>query len=225
AGFLIDRSSDGVTFTQIATVGTGVTSYKSTGLTANTTYFYKVQATNSVGTSALSSVASAPPLRGPPPAAPSNLAASAASSSSVSLSWTDNAAGNETGFVINRSTDGVTFSQVGTVGTGIKTYSDIGLAANSKYYYEVAAINAAGTSPFSNVANATTSAAQTVNGPVTSLHYAPNNNFVNGQYVPAQAGFNLADVSSLSDVNSLPAGDKALVWLGMGDGVTSAFTS
>src|SRR5438270_12210535 len=58
-----------------------------------------------------------------------------------------------------------------------------------------------------------------------SLHYAANANFVNGQYVPAQDGFNLADASSLSEVNSLPAGDKALVWLGMGDGVTSAFIS
>ena len=42
-----------------------------------------------------------------------------------------------------------------------------------------------------------------------SLHYAANANFVNGQYVPAKDGFNLADASSLSDVNSLPAGDKA----------------
>src|SRR5205823_5486111 len=43
--------------------------------------------------------------------------------------------------------------------------------------------------------------------------------------VPAQDGFNLADVSSLSAVNALPAGVRALVWLGMNGGATSAFQS
>src|SRR5438445_2945245 len=34
-------------------------------------------------------------------------------------------------------------------------------------------------------------------GPVTALHYAPNHNFdSSGRYVPANAGFNLADVSN-----------------------------
>jgi PKD repeat protein len=46
---------------------------------------------------------------------------------------------------------------------------------------------------------------------------------VNGQDQAATNGFNLADVSSVSAVNSLPQGSKGLVWLGMGDGVTSAF--
>jgi hypothetical protein len=63
----------------------------------------------------------------------------------------------------------------------------------------------------------------TSTGPVTSWHYAPNGDFVNGQYVVGQYGFNLADVSSVSDLSMLPAGDKALVYLGMGDGVTTAF--
>jgi PKD repeat protein len=63
----------------------------------------------------------------------------------------------------------------------------------------------------------------TPTGPVTSWHYTPNSNFVNGVYVPGAYGFNLADVSSVSDLSMLPAGDKALVYLGMGDGVTTAF--
>ena len=61
--------------------------------------------------------------------------------------------------------------------------------------------------------------------PVTGLHYAPNSNFVNGQYAPAQDGFNLADAGSTDDVNALPAGATALVWLGMSGGATSAFQS
>ena len=61
-------------------------------------------------------------------------------------------------------------------------------------------------------------------GPVTDLHYTPNGNFgSNGAYLPGQDGFNLADVSSASQVDALPAGVKGLVWLGQGDGVDFAF--
>jgi hypothetical protein len=62
-------------------------------------------------------------------------------------------------------------------------------------------------------------------GPVTNLHYAPNGNFVNGQYVPGSDGFNLADVSSVAQLNSLPPGVKGLVWLNMTGGVTASFQS
>lgn len=62
--------------------------------------------------------------------------------------------------------------------------------------------------------------------PQTSLHYAPNANIdVSGLYKPASAGFNLADVNSVAAVNALPAGVQALVYLGMGDGITPAFQS
>src|SRR5206468_5559385 len=95
-----------------------------------------------------------------PPAAPSNLTATAVSTSEIDLSWTDNAAGNETGFLISRSTDGTTFTQIGSVGAGVTSYKNTGLSASTKYYYEVRATNAAGNSAFSNIANATTSAVQ-----------------------------------------------------------------
>ena len=61
-------------------------------------------------------------------------------------------------------------------------------------------------------------------GPVTGLHYAPNHNFdSSGNYVPAQAGFNLADVSSVSELDSLPSGVKGLVYLGLCNGADSSF--
>src|SRR5262249_15888998 len=50
-----------------------------------------------------------------PPAAPTGLTASAASSTRVNLTWTDKS-GNETGFKIERSTNGVNFTQIATVG-------------------------------------------------------------------------------------------------------------
>ena len=53
-----------------------------------------------------------------------------------------------------------------------------------------------------------------MSAPVTSLHYTPNDNLVNGEYTPGADGFNLADVSSVDDLNSLPPGVMVFVHLG-----------
>lgn len=62
-GFKIERSSNGTSWIQIATVGPGVTSYASTGLSANKTYYYRVRAHNVLGNSAYSNTASARTLK------------------------------------------------------------------------------------------------------------------------------------------------------------------
>jgi hypothetical protein len=90
-----------------------------------------------------------------PPAAPSNLTATAVSSSQINLTWQDHA-NNESGFLIERSPDGTTFTQIATVGTNVTSYTDTGLDANTQYFYRVRATNAAGSSAYSNTANTTT---------------------------------------------------------------------
>jgi hypothetical protein len=88
------------------------------------------------------------------PNAPSNLKATAASSSQIDLTWTDNST-NETGFGIERSTDGVNFTVL-AFNIPSQTYSDTGLAPGVTYYYRVHATNAAGDSATSNIDSATT---------------------------------------------------------------------
>jgi Abnormal spindle-like microcephaly-assoc'd, ASPM-SPD-2-Hydin/Fibronectin type III domain len=56
-GFRVERSLNGTTFTEIATLGPNVHSYNDQGLTPNTTYFYRVIAFNNMGNSAPSNVA------------------------------------------------------------------------------------------------------------------------------------------------------------------------
>jgi len=78
-GFKIERSLTATSgFAQIATVGANATSYSNTGLSASTTYYYRVRAYNGAGDSAYSNPASAT-TAGIPPAAPSSLTAAAAS--------------------------------------------------------------------------------------------------------------------------------------------------
>ena len=93
------------------------------------------------------------------PTAPANLAATLATAGQVNLAWTDTAPGNETGFVVERSTDGVTFAQISTVAAGVTRYADTaGLVVGTTYDYRVAAVNALGDSPYSGVAAVTVTA-------------------------------------------------------------------
>ena len=73
----------------------------------------------------------------------------------VSLGWTDNTP-NETGFAVQRSTDGVTFTPLATApahaGTGAMTFVDTSVTFGTTYTYRVAANTAAGQSGFSNTA-------------------------------------------------------------------------
>jgi titin len=57
-GFYMERSSDGLTFTRIATLAANVTTYLDQKLKKGTTYWYRVQAFNADGVSAYSNVAS-----------------------------------------------------------------------------------------------------------------------------------------------------------------------
>ncbi len=159
-GFKIERSAGvgSTDFSQIATVGANVTSFSNTGLTASTSYSYRVRAYNTDGESGYSNTASAatPPAAGVPNA-PSNLTATAVSRSQIDLAWADNA-GNETGFIIERGkgSSGTDFTRIATVGANVTRYSNSGLAANTAYRYRVYAYNASGTSGYSNIAGAKT---------------------------------------------------------------------
>ena len=60
--------------------------------------------------------------------------------------------------------------------------------------------------------------------PRTQLHYAANGNFDHDNtYLPGKAGFNLADVHNLRELQALPEGVRALVWVGQCNGVDAAF--
>jgi Domain of unknown function (DUF1929)/Fibronectin type III domain len=157
-GVKIERSPDNVTFTQIALAGATAASYSDAGLSASTTYFYRVRATNAAGDSPYSNVASATTLSPPPPpTAPTNLAAAVASSTQINLSWT-NTSSNQTGVKIERSTDNATFVQITVVGATAVSYSDTGLSGSTTYFYRVRATNVSGDSPYSNTASGTTPA-------------------------------------------------------------------
>lgn len=159
-GFKIERCQNAgcSNFAEIATVGANVTTYSNTGLTASTSYSYRVRATNLGGDSAYSNTASATtPATSTVPAAPSNLTATVISISQINLSWTDNS-NNETGFKIERCQGSTctNFVEIATTGPNATSFSNTGLARNTRYRYRVRAFNAVGNSGYSNIVAART---------------------------------------------------------------------
>ena len=71
------------------------------------------------------------------PAAPTNLTATAGKDFTV-LSW-ETTQQAVAGYSIERSTDGVHFSPIGTVPGDATAYIDSGLSENTTYYYRVLA--------------------------------------------------------------------------------------
>lgn len=153
-GFEIERSTDGTNFSKIAELGAGITNYQNTGLSTLSRYWYRVRAKNPIGNSAYSNIADATTFD-VPPIAPSNLIVTTVSSSQINLVWKDNS-GNETGFEIERSTDGTNFGKVGETGVNAVVFQDMDLAPNTKYWYRVRSANSQGASLPTNVATSTT---------------------------------------------------------------------
>jgi hypothetical protein len=137
----------------------------------------------------------------PPPAtlpnAPGNLSASALSGSQITLTWSDNSS-NETGFTLERSADGINWSQFAMVGSNVISYTDTGLFASTTYNYRVSAYNSAGNSSYSNIGTATTSAAvMDTTVPVVSILNPANGATVSGMVAVKVNASDYDGVSSL----------------------------
>ena len=151
SGFEIQRSLTGLPFSYVPvqTTGANATSYTNTGLSESTTYYYRVRAINLAGESGFSNVVSTTTGLGLP-AAPTGLTAGTITTSSVQMSWTD-VATNEANYIVQRSTNGSSYTDVQTLPANSTTWTDTGRPDNTTYYYRVYARNATGSSTFSNV--------------------------------------------------------------------------
>lgn len=126
----------------------GTTSYQDTSLSNGTTYYYKLTAGNSHGTSAGTDVVSGTPAAPPgeAPDAPSDVAAAMqATNTTIRVTWTDNSA-DEDQFNIYRSVNGGGYSLLTTAAANAEQYDDTGLTLGNTYAYKVSAENGSGES-------------------------------------------------------------------------------
>ena len=75
------------------------------------------------------------------------------SDTSIELSWDD--VENETGYILERSTDDITYLQFTTLAADATGFTDSGLSPNTLYYYRIRSQNAQGESANSTARNAT----------------------------------------------------------------------
>src|SRR5262249_40726084 len=138
---------------------TGVTGpgFTDTGVTAGTTYFYRVSAVNTAGESARSSEVSATPTAPSLPAPPANPNASAGPNL-VALEWAASAGATSYNVYLGTASggEGSTPYRTGIPGT---SFSDTGLTAGTTYFYQVTAVNGVGESARSAEVSATPLAA------------------------------------------------------------------
>ncbi|MDR0645029.1 MAG: fibronectin type III domain-containing protein [Treponema sp.] len=131
--------------------------YTDTGLSPNTTYYYKVSASNDSGEGAQSSTYGSATTN---VAAPSGVTATAAGSTSITVSW-DAVNGASRYYVYRSESSGGTYTQIGSYTTAT-SYTNTGLSPNTEYHYKVAAYNSNGQGAQSSAASATTLVQYTV---------------------------------------------------------------
>jgi fibronectin type 3 domain-containing protein len=154
ASYEIFRGTSPSGLLQVSTVHGTTLSYKDYTLTASTTYYYSVEATEASFVSPMSATASATTLA--LPSAPLNLVATPASGKQIGVTWTASTGGMPiVSYQIFRGTSPAGLSQIAVRAT--PAYTDYSLTPSTTYYYEVQAGDSAGNiSPMSAEVSATT---------------------------------------------------------------------
>ncbi|MFN0098938.1 MAG: fibronectin type III domain-containing protein [Gemmatimonadaceae bacterium] len=156
SGYLVERCvGPGCTdFTSRATLAAGVTTYQDVGLTASTSFRYRVRAVGASGNSAPSNIAAASTN---PPADPANLVATTISGTRLELSWADNA-DNEATYELERCIGAscTDFGALVSLPANTVAYSDATVVIDTRYRYRLRATNNAGVSAYSAIADGST---------------------------------------------------------------------
>jgi fibronectin type III domain protein len=172
--FIIERcSGPGCNaFGPFRTAPANSTGYTDLSVTAQTSYSYRVRASNNVGASSFSNIATAVTMPATAiPAPPTSPTATAMSSSRIDVTWTD-ASTNEDGFKVERCQGAgcTNFALVLTTLTPNGTsFNNTSLAASTTYRYRIQSYNGSGGSAFVGPVEATTAPAVTPNGVPSAL--------------------------------------------------------
>ncbi len=131
--FFIERKTDLGGYVRIGTVNSNIITYPDT-IEEGHSYAYRIQAYNTLGSSAYSneiSIANNNIVR------PNTLTVTPVSASQINLAWSYPATGSYSTVIERKTGAGGTWSVIGTTASGVYTYSNSGLEANTQYFYRV----------------------------------------------------------------------------------------
>lgn len=142
-GFRVERApgASGGTFAPVGSVGANTTMFVDATLATNSTYSYRVVATNAGVSSGPSNVVT---LTTPvAPTTPSGATPTLVTANEIDFTWVDNS-NNETGFRILRSTNNGEYFTLVTLPPNSTSYQDTTVQPGTIYSYHIQAYNAAG---------------------------------------------------------------------------------
>jgi hypothetical protein len=180
-------------FIVIATVPATARTYRDAGATPNTTYWYVVRNRRQDDVSDSYTMTAASTATAPP-APVSDLAAYPGSSTVIYVWWTDNAT-NESGFRVEKSSDGgSTWVSAGSELPDQRIFSDWNAVTELRMCYRVTAYNSAGDAPPSNIActappaAATELSARKIDATTVELTWRDNSNVEDGYDILRSTG-------------------------------------
>ena len=158
AGYNVYRAPAGSsTFTKLNSSAVTTSNYTDASAAVGTAYTYRLEAVVNGGDASFQNTIGTftrPATETTAPDAPANLSGVAQSTRQVLLNWND--VTSETGYTIERSIDGTSWTSVGTTAQGVTTSAVSDLQPGATYQFRVLATNGAGTSLASNVISLTT---------------------------------------------------------------------
>jgi hypothetical protein len=184
-----------------------VLTYPVGSLSANTTYYYSVEATDGTNTTSFSNEISPTTLLGPPTA----TSASSITSTGFVANWTANVHGGATSYILRVGTTSGGTDVVNDLNVGnVLSHTVSGLLANTQYYYSVKATDGINTTVSSNEITATTLTAPV---PLT----APSNGLTGVSVLPTFTWSDIFDETTftvkVSTVGSSQAAFDAAVFI------------
>jgi len=146
-GFRIERKqgAEGA-FEQVALVAPDATSFIDSALLADTTYYYRVQATNFTDDSSFSNEANATtPV---PPHTPSNAHPTTVTTNSIAFGWQDNSDNEDKFSIFRKAGTNGSFIFIGDLPANSTSYTDPTLNPGVYYDYHIQAANLGGYTDF-----------------------------------------------------------------------------
>lgn len=145
AGFRIERSANGGSYSVIGSTGTNATRYMDTGLAHGVSYAYRIYAYNNVGSSSSYASVSRSTAGLSTPVAPGGVTVNYNPEQGpvARITWTDNST-NESAFQVQRGYNSTNFAVIATVTENTEAYVDATIPPNTTVHYRIRALNSAG---------------------------------------------------------------------------------
>ncbi len=154
-GFTIERSVDAAAYEVLVTVAPDITTYTDEDVKDGATSIYRLAGINGVYSSAYTDVITVTKDLN----LPTTLAVDEFTTSAITLSWVD-ASNNESGYQVNRSSNGSdespVYKRLAVLAVDATSYVDSNVVDGQEYYYKVLTLGATANSEFTEAVSART---------------------------------------------------------------------